>query len=105
MFHHLADDADVHRNAYNAAFQELGLSFYWDTRTYQTVQCNEGERACLKQYLEAHQPHLLKAYDVDFLVNAIHAAKARCYDNMTAEGCNPKAYINWAELRQTQVGI
>ena len=29
-----ADDAaDLHRNAYNAAFYELGLSWYWDANT------------------------------------------------------------------------
>jgi hypothetical protein len=97
--------ADAHRNAYNAAFHELGLSFHWDSARYQSVLCADGERECLRRYLEQHQPHLLKAYDAEFLVNAIHTAKERCYRVMTADGCRPGAFINWAEIQQHHAGV
>lgn len=101
----ISTHADAHRNAYNAAFHELGLSFHWDGATYRDVLCQDGERACLRSYLETHQPHLLKAYDAEFLVDAIQAAKARCYDVMTADGCRPGAFINWAEIQQHHAGV
>jgi len=68
---------EAQRHAYNAAFEELGLGWYWDADTYATVadQGSEGVRG----YLEAKHPHLLRAYDADFLVKAIEAAKARCH--------------------------
>jgi hypothetical protein len=102
---HSSNQADAHRNAYNAAFHELGLSFHWDSAAYQDVLCQDGERACLRRYLEQHQPHLLKAYDAEFLVDAIQAAKARRYEVMTAAGCRPGAFINWAEIQQHHAGV
>jgi hypothetical protein len=55
---------------YDAAF-ELDLSQQWDPSTYGSGR--EGLRA----YLENEHPHLLRAYDADFLVNAIEATRAR----------------------------
>ena len=97
--------ADAHRNAYNAAFHELGLSFHWGSAFYQRVLCQDGERACVRRYLEQHQAHLLNAYDAEFLVDAIQAAKRNCYDVMTAAGCRPDAFINWAEIQQHHAGV
>ena len=102
---HTSNQADVHRNAYNAAFHELGLSFHWDSACYQDVLCRDGERACLRRYLQQHQAHLLRAYDAEFLVDAIQSAKERCYGVMTAAGCRPDAFINWAEIQQHHAGV
>lgn len=102
---HSSNQADAHRNAYNAAFHELGLRFHWDSATYEGVLCPDGERECLRRYLEQHQPHLLKAYDTQFLVNAIQTAKDRCFSVMSAAGGHPGAFINWAEIQQHHAGI
>jgi hypothetical protein len=102
---HSSNQADAHRNAYNAAFHELGLRFHWDGEVYRSVLCPDGERACLRRYLEQQQPHLLKAYDADFLVDAIQAAKARCFDVMAAAGGRAGAFINWAEIQQHHAGV
>ncbi|MEO8655023.1 MAG: hypothetical protein ABI409_12935 [Ramlibacter sp.] len=73
-------DTEMHRQAYNAAFEELGLSWHWDSVTY---ACLPGAgREGLRAYIEKEQPHLLRAYDADFLVDAIEAAKARCHGVM-----------------------
>jgi hypothetical protein len=97
--------ADAHRNAYNAAFYELGLPCHFDSAAYQEVLCDDGERACLRQYLERHHSHLLRAYDASFLVDAIVAAKARCYDTISAAGATAGGHIDWAEIQQSQVGV
>jgi hypothetical protein len=99
-----ATPADIHRNAFNAAFYELGLRWHWDDAIYQTELCTEGERDCLRSYLKSHQSHLLKAYDAEFLIDAIQTTKARYYETMTAEGSRPATPVNWAELHQHQVG-
>jgi hypothetical protein len=99
-----ADAADIHRNAFNAAFYELGLRWHWDGDTYQTLLCEDDERARIRRYLEQHQPHLLKVYDADFLTDAIQTAKARCYRTMTADGGGAGSYTNWAEIQKLEVG-
>lgn len=100
---HAASNAvDFHRDAYNAAFYELGLKWHWDELAYESVlsDCQEKER--LLGYLKTHQTPLLNAYDPDFLVAAIETAKARCYDAMVQTGA--RRHINWADFQQHQVG-
>lgn len=100
-----ADAADLHRNAYNAAFYELGLSWYWDANTGDDLAVIAGGRKRLQHYLETCQPHLLKVYEADFLIEAIQAAKARCYEAMTACGNRMNYSVNWAEIQRGQVGV
>jgi len=76
-------DAELHRNAFNAAFSELGLAWFWDSDTHHRLQANEDERERIRIYLETQHAHLLKAYDADFLVNAIHNAKQRRLESMS----------------------
>jgi len=68
--------AEAHRAAYNAAFEELGLNWNWDADTYARLP-GAGPQG-VRAYLEREQAHLLRAYEADFLVNAIEAAKSRC---------------------------
>ncbi len=62
--------AAVQAHPYDAAF-ELDLSQQWDASTYGTGR--EGLRACL----EKEHPHLLRAYDAEFLVNAVESSRSR----------------------------
>jgi hypothetical protein len=39
-------------------------------------------RAGVRSYLEDQQPHLLRAYTADFLVELIEATKARCHERI-----------------------
>lgn len=75
---------EVHRNAYNAAFSELGLPWHWDSKTHRQLQARARERDSVRVYLETQQSHLLKAYDADFLIDAIESTKARCFQAMCA---------------------
>ena len=100
-------DTATLRNACNAAFHELGLGWCWDASV--PLPCTGTApadlRPCLRDYLAQHQSHMLKAYDADFLADAILAAKERCVPRMTAPGCNPGAAIDWPALRQRQLGV
>jgi hypothetical protein len=71
---------ELDRHALNVAFGELGLCWHWDEQTWSELQAipTEGER--LRAYVRTRHGHLLKAYDVDFLVDAIRATKSRCAD-------------------------
>ena len=68
-------NAEIHRQAYNAAFDELDLQWHWDAATYDRLT-DHGEGG-VRQYLETECPHLLHAYEPEFLVAAVEAAKAR----------------------------
>ncbi len=70
------------RHAYNAAFEELSLPWHWDASTFTRVMAH-GEGG-LRHYLETEQPHLLRAYEASFLVNAIETARARSYAGMAS---------------------
>ena len=88
------DAAEAHRQAYNAAFDELGLSWHWDAVTYASLpaQGREGLRA----YLQLEQAHLLRAYDADFLVDAVQAAKERCHAVMMRRRTGANTHIGRA---------
>ncbi len=78
-----ADQAtETHRHAYNAAFDELGLAWHWDASVYARLQAETRGADAVRTYLETEQAHLLRAYDAQFLVDAIEAAKARCDGEM-----------------------
>ncbi|WP_457280487.1 hypothetical protein [Polaromonas sp. P5_D5] len=89
-----ADRTDQTRHAYNAAFEELGLTWHWDAATYARLQAQG--RDAVRTYLETEQAHLLRAYEADFLVEAIEAAKARCHASMVASRANPAPYAGWS---------
>jgi hypothetical protein len=74
-------EIDVHRQAYNAAFEELGLSWHWDSVTFAGLAGAGPDR--VRAYIQQEHPHLLRAYEADFLVEAIETAKARCHAVMS----------------------
>lgn len=88
---------DAERNAYNGAFYELGLRWHWDAATYSALaqRCQQASGR-VRLYLESAQPHLLRAYDAEFLVAAIEARKA----TRSAAATN----INWAAIQAGEIG-
>ena len=71
---------EAHRHAYNSAFHELDLDWYWDEITFAGLQ--PYGRAGLRAWVECERPHLMRAYDLDFLVEAIEGVKARCHERI-----------------------
>jgi len=87
--------AEARRHAYNAAFEELGLTWHWDAATYARLQAHGSE--AVRIYLKTEQPHLLRAYEADFLVNAIETIQARCFADMGNRG-QQAPYLQSGEL-------
>jgi len=99
------DVAALHCDAYNAAFYELGLRWHWDLPVYRNLFPHSEAKENLADYLQTRQPHLLKAYDADFLCQAIQTVKARCYAAMVARGVRTPSRTDWAAVQSADVGI
>ena len=67
-----ADEAAL--NTYNSAFAALDIDWQWDADTYQELVADGGEP--VRVFVERHRPHLLRAYGIDCLVNAIESTRA-----------------------------
>ena len=86
------------RNAYNAAFYELGLRWHWDHDTYAALQAFPTDCDRIRRYLETQHPHLLKAYDPEFLAQAIETRKP-------CTGVPCASHFDWAAGRLAEVGV
>ena len=96
-------DDEIERNAYNAAFYELGFRWHWDSRVYDELQGlsqDAAERIC--HYVRTWQPHLLKAYDAAFLVEIIEQKKAQ-HIQRSASAANT-SYFDWAQAHGAELG-
>ncbi|MDQ2778604.1 MAG: hypothetical protein M3Y32_03495 [Pseudomonadota bacterium] len=96
---------EIERGAFNAAFYELGLRWYWDPETYDALATVADDGSRLRHYIETQQSHLLSAYDPEFLTKAILAAKTRC-QQMDAS-CAPRSmqHIDWTQPRSAEIGV
>jgi hypothetical protein len=105
--HETADaiDIEIERGAFNAAFYELGLRWHWDSGTYVALAANPCERDRVKRYLESEQSHLLRAYDAEFLTEAILTAKRRCRHAFAASASCAMPRFSWTDPRWGEVGI
>lgn len=101
----IATDAQIERSAFNAAFYELGLRWHWDDETYERLSAEPCERERVRHYVRTMHPHLLRAYDADFLAEAVIQAKQRCQRALTH--CAPQALarFDWCDARWGEVGI
>ena len=100
-----AGDRDL--NAYNAAFYELGLRWHWDSATYEALLSLGGDGPTrVRHYLQSQQPHLLRAYDADFLVAMIEhkAAAQRAAAGATQQGSAASRFFDWSQARGCELG-
>lgn len=100
---------DIERAAFNAAFYELGLRWHWDEETYEGLRALPDERERVQRYLRTQQAHLLRAYDADFLTDAILDTQARCrraLANCHGQPARPGFdWTRWADARWGEVGV
>lgn len=94
-----------HCEAFNAAFYDLGLNWYWNLSTYRALQPDApGMEERIRGYLESEHAHMLKAYEPEFLIGAILQTKARCLTDRQACGHTGHLGDQWATM-QVQVGV
>lgn len=71
-------EAEVQRRAYSTAFLRLGLNVSWDPTYSAGFSEAADEKEAIRHFIRNRSPHLLKAYDAEFLCDAVHQEKRRC---------------------------
>lgn len=88
----LADtERDGHREAFNRAFKEAGLDWYWDEALYGELLAVTGGKERMRHYLDTHRPSQppqgsAERESLYARFPDLHKAKTRHYLAMLAEG-------------------
>lgn len=105
----LADtERDGHRPAFNAAFQEFGLNWYWDVELYGKLLQITGGKERIRFYLEKYAPDALNRENLSDWIAKLHKTKTRYFLDLLEKGNIPlrpgiARLIN--ELRQQGIKI
>lgn len=99
------DAAELDRHAFNAAFHALGLRWYWDVDMHESLcERADSDSARVRLYLGDHQAHLLRAYDADFLVEAVVSRVQRLRRDLAGRAPRALAF-DWVECSRGELGF
>ncbi len=76
----LADTEEVHRQAFNTAFRDLGLPWVWDQGFYRQLLLVSGGRERIQYFLDTYHPEM--AAEGEARIGEIHARKSALYARM-----------------------
>jgi len=82
-------ERDGHRVAFNRAFAEFGLDWYWDVATYGRLLMVAGGRERIHHYVRVWQPAMPRYRDLDEVIANLHRCKTAHYGEMVASGGLP----------------
>ncbi|WP_420475366.1 HAD-IA family hydrolase [Noviherbaspirillum sp. ST9] len=82
----LADTETAHRDAFNAAFSEAGLDWYWDEALYARLLDVAGGKERILHYWKTVDPDEASGRLARETVDAVHLLKTRHYDAMVRGG-------------------
>jgi hypothetical protein len=100
-----APSLDPERSAYNAAFYELGLGWYWCPETFESLQAWGDPRERIRHYMAQQHPHLLRAYDAEFLASAIESRLAELRRGDSRAERMPSRHAGVFETKVAQTGF
>ena len=82
----LADTESAHRQAFNAAFREVGLAWHWSESLYASLLDVTGGKERLLHYWRLVDPQEAGAPRITENIAALHAIKTRHYDALVGAG-------------------
>jgi HAD superfamily hydrolase (TIGR01509 family) len=105
----VADTEDIHRRAFNAAFHETGLSWYWSRKLYTELLGISGGRERLVSYAKSREDFKQPA-DLDGFARSLHRLKTEHYGRLLNETTTPLRtgvlrLLNEARLAGLRIGI
>lgn len=81
----LADTEEVHRQAFNLAFDDFNLDWHWSRKEYEELLVISGGRERMRQYALDDEDFKMPP-DLDEYVAGIHKLKTNHYARMLVEG-------------------
>ncbi|CAN7158330.1 MULTISPECIES: HAD-IA family hydrolase [unclassified Variovorax] len=82
----LADTEEVHRRAFNLAFEELGLDWRWERSEYRALLAVTGGKERLRAYIDGLASSASEKKRLHERVPELHAAKTRHYTEIARQG-------------------
>ncbi|PUA17499.1 HAD family hydrolase [Glaciimonas sp. PCH181] len=82
----LADTESAHRDAFNAAFHDVGLDWHWDASLYAGLLDVAGGKERLLHYWNMIDPDESGGTKVKEAINAVHAIKTQHYEMLVSGG-------------------
>lgn len=82
----LAETEETHREAFNRAFRQAGLSWSWDRGLYRELLAVTGGKERIRHFIEAHGATGAPQEDRDPFIRALHADKTGAYTRMVSGG-------------------
>ena len=105
----LADtERDGHRLAFNAAFSDFGLTWYWDIELYGKLLITTGGKERILHYIREHAPNNLGMNNLDGWIANLHKAKTGHFVTLLESGkisLRPGVIRLIQELRHAKIKI
>jgi HAD superfamily hydrolase (TIGR01509 family) len=82
----LAETEEIHREAFNRAFLDAGLDWYWDCDRYRELLAVTGGRERIRHAIEAGARIPMRLDDLEAWIAELHRVKTRFYAESMATG-------------------
>ncbi len=82
----LADTEEAHRDAFNAAFAQVGLDWNWSRETYTRLLTVAGGKERIACYWQLREPEGAGGIRMSKTIETIHALKTRYYEERVCGG-------------------
>jgi HAD superfamily hydrolase (TIGR01509 family) len=104
----LADTEEVHRIAFNQAFEQAGLSWVWSKDLYRELLEVTGGKERIRHYINTREPDFSVAGSLQEYIARLHKAKTDAYTHMLNNGLialRPGVKRLMTEARETGVRL
>lgn len=103
-------EREGHRIAFNQAFSDADLNWFWDVETYGILLKVTGGKERIRLFLEEFQPAFTAPADLDRFIKDLHQSKTRHYLELLQTGAIPlrpgvERLLNEARLANLRLGI
>ncbi len=82
----LADTEEIHRQAFNSAFDEFNLNCHWDQNLYKSLLAISGGRERIRRYIMENNLTNDKSTSIEVQAARIHARKSEIYRQRLVDG-------------------
>ena len=83
------NERDGHRVAFNLAFRDAGLNWFWDEAIYDRLLEVFGGKERIRHYMEHFLPDFKSPEDLDVFIRDLHKLKSRHYLELLRSGAIP----------------